>query len=337
MHKETESVKALVSLGQFLTNYEPQKKGYEALDSILSQANAANGWFSTTNLQHALKTWGDTLSSEDVTRWLKAYPLKQPKSPKTIGLVLAGNIPLVGFHDLLCVWVSGHQAQIKVSSKDNILLPYIAQKLEEFGGKTCFQFQDKPLENVAAIVATGSNNAARYFEHYFAKVPHIIRKNRNGIAVLTGEETKEELEGLGQDILQHYGLGCRNVSKLLLPKGYDLNLIFGGLYPYASVLENAKYAHNYDYNKAVFLMSDFDFLENGFFMLKQDQAIAAPIAVAYYEYYDHPEGLQDYLNRHQDEIQCVVGKDYIPFGQAQNPMLWKYADQVDTLQFLASL
>lgn len=337
MGKETERIKALVELGHYLQEYQTQKKGYEALDKTLPLASATNGWFTEESMQTALNSWGTTLSQENVTHWIANYNLRTPKNPKTIGLVLAGNIPLVGFHDLICVWMSGHKAQIKKSSKDSVLLPFIANQLETIGGSNCFEFRDTPLSQVDAVIATGSNNAARYFEHYFSKIPNIIRKNRNGLAVLTGKESKEELELLGKDILQYYGLGCRNVSKMLLPQGFDVNLIFGGLYPWASVLDNIKYAHNYDYNKAVFLMSEFDFLENGFFLLKQDSAIAAPIATGYYDYYENEQAVQTYLETHKNEIQCVVGKQHLPFGTSQKPQLWEYADQVDTLAFLQSL
>ncbi len=337
MHKETDSIKALVALGLYLKEYEVGKKGYEALDITLQKAKTHNGWFTLENMHMALKTWGATLSQENIDRWKEAYVFTPPILPKTVGLVLAGNIPLVGFHDLLCVWMSGHRAQIKGSSKDGVLLPFIAQQLEFFGGQKRFEFIDKPLHNLDAVIATGSNNAARYFEYYFSKIPHIIRKNRNGVAVLTGDESKEEMEQLGKDILQFYGLGCRNVSKILIPNGFDLNMIFGGLYPWASVMDNVKYAHNYDYNKAVFLMSEFDFLENGFFLLKQDAAIAAPIATAYYDYYENEAAAHNYLKAHQNDIQCVMGENQLPLGSSQKPQLWDYADQVDTLAFLLSL
>lgn len=337
MGKETVRINALVELGIYLQEYQFQKIGYEALDKTLQMASASNGWFTEQTMQMALKSWGSTLSQENIERWVANYSLPTRLHPKKIGLVLAGNIPLVGFHDLISVWISGHMAQIKKSSKDSELLPFIAKQLEIFGGSNCFEFRDTPLSQVDAVIATGSNNAARYFEHYFSKIPNIIRKNRNGLAVLTGKESKEELQLLGKDILQYYGLGCRNVSKILLPRDFDLNLIFGGLYPWASVLDNIKYAHNYDYNKAVFLMSEFDFLENGFFLLKQDTAIAAPIATAYYEYYENEQAIQAYLDKNKNEIQCVVGKKNLPFGSSQKPELWEYSDQVDTLAFLLSL
>ena len=337
MLTESECKESLFILGRYLLEYSPDKKGYKELNEVLKRAQADNGWFTAENLKTALRTWGEVLSKDNIDKWLAQYALNESKKIKTIGLVLAGNIPLVGFHDLVCVWASGHIAKIKASSKDNILLPFIAKQLELFGKKKCFKFIDKPLKNIDAVIATGSSNSARYFEYYFSKIPSIIRKNRNGLAVLTGEESKHDFEQLGKDMLLYFGMGCRNVSKLLVPHNFDFNFIFGGLYPLASVIENAKYSNNYDYNKAVFLMSDFDFLENGFFMLKQDAAMAAPIASAFYDYYDNLDELNQYLRNQRDAIQCVVGKNYTPFGSSQKPNLWEYADQVDTLAFLLSL
>ena len=337
MLTESECKESLFILGRYLLEYSPDKKGYKELNEVLKRAQADNGWFTAENLKTALWTWGEVLSKDNIDKWLAQYALNESKKIKTIGLVLAGNIPLVGFHDLVCVWASGHIAKIKASSKDNILLPFIAKQLELFGKKKCFKFIDKPLKNIDAVIATGSNNSARYFEYYFSKIPSIIRKNRNGLAVLTGEESKHDFEQLGKDMLLYFGMGCRNVSKLLVPHNFDFNFIFGGLYPLASVIENAKYSNNYDYNKAVFLMSNFDFLENGFFMLKQDAAMAAPIASAFYDYYDNLDELNQYLRNQRDAIQCVVGKNYTPFGSSQKPNLWEYADQVDTLAFLLSL
>ena len=245
----------------------------------------------------------------------------------------------MGLHDLITIWISGNKALVKCSTKDNVLIPFIVSTDPLFQSLT--SLVDGQLEGFDAVIATGSNNAARYFDYYFSKYPHIIRKNKNGIAVLDGNETQKELEGLGKDILQYYGLGCRNVSKLYLPKGFDLNLIFGGLYPYANVIEMNKYANNYDYNKAIYLMSDFDFLENGFFILRKDKAMSSPIATCHYEFYDTFDLLKNHLREQKENIQCIVSKTdiegSIAFGQAQYPQLWDYADGVDTLKFIQSL
>ena len=252
---------------------------------------------------------------------------------------MAGNIPLVGLHDLISIWISGNKALVKCASKDNILIPFIVNFDPLFQSHTTFT--DKQLVGFDAVIATGSNNAARYFNYYFSKYPHIIRKNKNGIAVLNGFESQGDMTNLGKDMLQYYGLGCRNVSKLYLPKGFDLNMIFGGLFPYANIIEMNKYANNYDYNKAVYLMSEFEFVENGFFMLREEQAISSPIATGHYEFYDALDPLKSHLKEQQESIQCVVSntdiEGAIPFGEAQNPQLWDYADGVDTLEFLKNL
>ncbi len=261
--------------------------------------------------------------------------------PQKIALILAGNIPLVGFHDLVCVWLSGHNALIKCASKDEYLLPYLTEFLEKETGENCFSYTKEPFTSFDAVIATGSNNSGRYFEHYFSSYPHIIRKNRNGVAVLDGSESIDDLKGLGNDILQYFGLGCRNVSKLYLPQGYDLDLIFGGLFPHADIIQHAKYANNYDYNKAVFLMSEFDFLENGFITLKEAREFSAPIACVHYEYYQDIEKLKKELISKENQIQCLIStlsiRDAIPFGKAQEPALNNYADGVDTLFFLNQL
>lgn len=282
---------------------------------------------------------GKALQTHEIEKWISSYEIKNDQSPKTIALITAGNIPLVSLHDLISIWISGNNAIIKCSTKDRNLIPFLVGIDPFFQASTAFT--DKKLENFDAVIATGSNNAARYFDHYFSKYPHIIRKNKNGVAVLNGKESLNELEGLGRDMLQYYGLGCRNVSKLYLPTNYDLNKIFGGLYPLAEVLEMKKYANNYDYNKAVYLMSEFDFLENGFFMLREEKTIPSPIATAHYEFYNDFSQLEKHLEEQKENIQCIVSnqsiKGTVAFGEAQNPGLRDYADGIDTLAFLNGL
>lgn len=312
------------------------------VEALFQKAYQTNGWFRPENIRLALNQWSQALTPDKLQQWLQDYTLPSMQ-PKNIGLILAGNIPFVGLHDLLCIWASGHSAIVKCASKDPYLLPWLVKELENIcpEKKGCIQFTKDALSNYEAIIATGSNNSARYFETYFSKVPHLIRKNRNGVAVVDGTETKEQLEGLGADILTYYGLGCRNVSKVYLPKGYDLDLIFGGLYPYRDIIENQKYANNYDYNKAVFLMSEFDFLENGFFMIRESSEWAAPIACLHYETYDNLDTLQTELALQKEHIQCIVSEcdipNAFPLGKAQHPQLWDYADGVDTLAFLSEL
>ena len=332
---------ALVKLGNHLLHFDADQDSYAELNNHVTKAMAANGWFTIINIQKAFFDWGSALQESKLTSWLSPYTFPANKVPQKIALILAGNIPLVGFHDLVCVWLSGHNALIKCASKDEYLLPYLTEFLEKETGENCFSYTKEPFTSFDAVIATGSNNSGRYFEHYFSSYPHIIRKNRNGVAVLDGSESIDDLKGLGNDILQYFGLGCRNVSKLYLPQGYDLDLIFGGLFPHADIIQHAKYANNYDYNKAVFLMSEFDFLENGFITLKEAREFSAPIACVHYEYYQDIEKLKKELISKENQIQCLIStlsiRDAIPFGKAQEPALNNYADGVDTLFFLNQL
>jgi hypothetical protein len=256
---------------------------------------------------------------------------------------MAGNIPLVGFHDFLSVLITGHHVLVKQSSNDKHLLPYLAKYLEfvEPQFKGTITFTENRLENFDAVIATGSNNTARYFEYYFKEKPSIIRNNRNSVAVLTGNETPEELKNLSEDIFRYYGLGCRNVSKLFVPKGYNFDGFFEAIYHWNPIINKAKYANNYDYNKAVYLMSEFDMLENGFFMIKEDESYASPIATLFYEYYDSVSILKTNLESNKDKIQCIVSNGFaeneIAFGATQKPQLWDYADSVDSVEFLLAI
>ena len=332
-------IKALEKLGRYLSHISEEDSQYEPFFDAIDRAQLQNAWFEKKACIEAIKSWGAALQPNNINQWESKYQLKENNAPKTIAVIMAGNIPLVGLHDLVSIWISGNKALVKCASKDNILIPFIVSFDPLFQSHTTFT--DKQLVGFDAVIATGSNNAARYFDYYFSKYPHIIRKNKNGIAVLDGSETQDDMTNLGKDMLQYYGLGCRNVSKLYLPKGFDLNMIFGGLFPYANIIEMNKYANNYDYNKAVYLMSEFEFVENGFFMLREEQAISSPIATGHYEFYDALEPLKSHLQEQQESIQCVVSntdiEGAIPFGEAQNPQLWDYADGVDTLEFLKNL
>ncbi|MGA1771345.1 MAG: acyl-CoA reductase [Flavobacteriaceae bacterium] len=334
-------IDAIKQLGAFFRDYKRSDNGGHFFSTALQNAHHANCWFDHAQLEHALHSWGTALTEENIDHWLEA--LIPTKNPKTIGLVLAGNIPFVGLHDLLCVWVSGHRAVVKTATKDPYLLPAVVALLEEFAPANTGQivFTKQKMTDFDAVIATGSDNAARYFEYYFSKVPHLIRKNRNGVAVLNGNETEETVKGLAEDMLRYYGMGCRNVSQLFVPKGFDLDLIFGALYPFHEIIQSEKYANNYDYNKAVFLMSDFDFTENGFFMLREALSWSAPIATAAYHYYENSDSLMDLLNKEKERIQCVVSEmaipGTVPIGKSQQPQLWDYADGKNTLEFLQTL
>lgn len=348
MPQELPHLEAFVKLGNVLRDFCENQKKTEGnwannLNEILLTAKAQNGWFTIDNLNFTLKQWGDCLTQENLQHWLKPYQIEFPKNPKTIGIIMAGNIPLVGFHDFLCVLLSGNHVLVKLSDNDKILLPYLAQFLiqEDCQLKTKITFVSGKLENFEAIIATGSNNTSRYFEYYFGKYPNIIRKNRNSIAVLKGNETAEQLKSLGEDIFRYFGLGCRSVSKLFVPNGYDFAMLFERLSDWKILLENHKYANNYDYNKAVYLMSDFKFYDTGFLILKEDEQLSSPISTLNYSYYSSTESLKNLLKEKEEELQCIVSERLLPnevkFGHTQSPLLNDYADGVDTLDFLKNL
>ena len=349
---------AFVHLGTFLSQFSNtviQKKEdiphndlfFDAFQTQIKRAQEYNGWFTQDNVLFAIESWTKALSEENLNLWLSNYELQDKNeeinNTKTIAIVMAGNIPLVGFHDFLCVSIYGHKVLAKLSSNDKYFIPLIAKYLEylepEFKGK--FSFTEQKLENFDAVIATGSNNTARYFDYYFGKHPHIIRQNRNAIAVLDGHESKKELEALGEDIFRYYGLGCRSISKIFVPKNYDFDQLFKALYQYKDIINYKKYANNYDYNKAVYLMSLFKIQENGFLMLKEDERYSSPIARLFYEYYDCLESLQTRLKKDANLIQCISTnlkiENSVKFGDTQQPKLWNYADGVDTIAFLQSL
>ncbi len=331
-----QNINNLVRLGELLSKTEQ-------FNDIFEKAEQQNSWFTRANVIFAFKSWSDALSENNVKQWLSQYQLPQTTSPKKILIIMAGNLPLVGLHDLLCVLVTGHKAIVKLSSNDCVLLPYLITQMKTFASEwtEAVTFTDDKVTEYDAVIATGSNNTARYFEYYFGKKPHIIRKNRHSVAVLTGKETPEELFALGKDIFLYYGLGCRSISKLFVPKGYDFNLLFQAIYPYKDIIQEQKYANNYDYNKAVYLMSLFQLLENGFLLLKEDEHYGSPIATLFYEYYTDVASLKEKLTTDAEKIQCVVAHNFtteeVAFGETQTPQLWDYADGVDTLNFLLKL
>ncbi|MCI2228051.1 acyl-CoA reductase [Polaribacter sp. MSW13] len=346
-------INAFVKLGDFLSQFSNDK--LEKKDNIdhnelffdgfkhqLKIAQENNSWFTRDNLLFALESWSKTLTKNNLNTWITKENISITK-PKKVAIIMAGNIPLVGFHDFISVLITGHSVLVKQSSNDKSLLPFLAKYLEyaEESFKGNITFTEEKLTNFDAVIATGSNNTARYFEYYFKNKPNIIRKSRNSVAVITGNETEEDLQKLSDDVFQYFGLGCRSVSKLYVPKGYDFNNFFNGMYVKKDLINNAKYANNYDYNKAVYLMSEFDLLENGFLMIKEDESYASPIATIFYEYYDNLDDLKIKLYEDRDKIQCVVSKGFIEneiaFGETQNPQLWDYADGVNTLEFLSSI
>ncbi len=314
----------------------------ERMEKEIESAKHYNGWFTKENILFSIKQWSQALTRENLDKWLAPYNFPNTGS-KTVGIIMAGNIPLVGFHDFISVLLSGNKVLVKQSSNDQRLLPVIADYLIKLDPeyKDRIAFTDGRMQNFDAVIATGSNNTARYFEYYFKGKPSIIRRNRNSMAILTGNETKEQLEALGNDIFRYFGLGCRNVSKLFIPENYDFHHFYEAMEPWQHLTNHAKYANNYDYNKAVYLMSEFKFLDNGFLILKHSADWSSPIATVFYEEYKSENSLKDVFKQEHERIQCIVSsgffEDEVPFGQTQHPALWDYADNVDTMAFLQNL
>jgi len=330
------------------------------LQDMINSEHHYNAWFTPENTTNAVKAIGKMLNEADLKTWLgsqksevrgqisegESSDIGHPTSDiKKVGLILAGNIPLVGFHDVLCVIASGHHALIKASSNDSRLIKYILNLFVQLAPEytDTYSFVER-LAGFDAVIATGSNNTSRYFEYYFGKVPNIIRKNRNSVALLTGKESREELFMLGHDIFDYFGLGCRNVSKLLVPKGYDFVPFFESIEPHQPIINHHKYNNNYDYNKSIYLVNGDKHLDNGFLLVKEDERLASPLAVLYFEYYDDTDDAQIRLAELSDNIQCIVSSlplnqrnQVVGFGKSQQPALWDYADGVDTMAFLSKL
>lgn len=307
------------------------------LHALLTKAYQKNAWFTRDNVIRSLQAVATWLEKPVLEKWASAYDLKRTH-PKNVGVIMAGNIPLVGFHDFLSVLISGNNILIKCSSEDDVLLPAIIQWLME----TDTEWNEgiklvSKLENPDAVIATGSNNSARYFEYYFGKYPNIIRKNRNSVAILNGDESRDELVALGEDIFSYFGLGCRNVSKLYIPTNYKFDVFFESMQSHSEVMSHNKYMNNYDYHHSVFLLNNVTFLTNNFLIVKEHEALPTPVSVLHYEYYNNYDHMKSLLAERTDEIQCVTGHGFIPFGETQQPELTDYADGVDVLKFLSSI
>ncbi len=319
---------------------------------IINKSRSENPWFTEQNILMSLRNWVEALAEENVNIWTEKYidELMSRRKELNIAVVNAGNIPFVGLHDLLSVLLSGNSYLGKNATGDSFLLPYITSILclVEPSYKENIRFVSR-LESMDAVIATGNNNSARYFEYYFGKYPHIIRKNRNGVGVLLGNESNEKLHELGNDIFDYFGLGCRNISKLYVPKGYNFNKFFEAIEEFKGMLNHNKYMNNFDYNNSVLLLKQIPFLQNGFLIIRKENQIASPVAVLHYEEYDDISGLKKNLLNTIEQLQCIVfegnylSDDFllenirVDFGKTQKPALWDYADGVDTVDFLLGL
>ena len=332
-------IKAFSELGEIMRDSLDGKPSKYAirLDQLIESQHLKNPWFTPENVRMAVKAIARELTIENLERWTAPYPaMNQVIKPQRIGVIMAGNIPLVGFHDFLSVLITGNTIVAKTSSKDSDLINFTGEILcdinDEF--RDHISFTEGTLTGFDAVIATGSDNSSRYFEYYFGKYPHIIRRNRNSIAIIEGGENEDELEALGTDIFSYFGLGCRNVAKIYIPEGYDFSGMIRSWTKYSDLVNHSRYANNYDFSKAVYLVNKENFLDTGFLLFKDNKGFSSPVAVLYYEHYSNPGTLISDLENCKEKIQCIVGRKFIPFGKAQSPSLWDYADGTDTIEFL---
>jgi hypothetical protein len=332
--------KGLVEAGLFINRFlqnspiSEEKQLHDGLQLLIKEAYLQNNWFTEDYVKLAL---------EGISEFLKESELAkigaESKTGKKILIICAGNIPMVAFHDILCVLLTNNKAIIKLSSDDKILIPFLMKLLVHYepSFENLVFFAEGLVTDFDAVIATGSNNSALYFEKYFGKYPHIIRKNRTSVAILTGDETKENLRNLGKDIFTYYGLGCRNVTKLLVPKGYSFNLLFENLLGFSDVINNKKYANNYDYYKAIYLLENHQFLDNNFLMIKENDSLFSPVGTLYFQYYLNQSDVTNFIEQNNNKLQCIVGDQYTGYGQSQHPGINDFADNVNTIDFLLSL
>ncbi len=327
-----ERIDIMVKLGKYLIADGPQLK------SIKQKAFEKNKWFTQQFVDLALKNISEQfLDRNKLEEWIQVYHLDNNISAKNIGIVMAGNIPLVGFHDFLCTFISGHEQKIKLSEKDDVLFPYILNKLSQWKPEIseAVEFADM-LKECDAFIATGSNNSARYFNYYFGKYPSIIRQNKTSIGILTGKETENELELMADDIHTYFGLGCRNITSIYVPKDYDFIGLLNSFKKYSYFSNHTKYKNNYDYSLALLIMNNKKYMANESVILFESENIFSPVSQLHYSFYDDINIVSEYLRNNKD-VQCICGDGEIAFGEAQEPKLKDYADGIDTMQFLLGL
>ncbi|MCY4215424.1 MAG: acyl-CoA reductase [Flavobacteriaceae bacterium] len=337
----SDKIQALVALGEYIhVSLNSSNKISNSINQLLLDVYDKNKWFTENYVLYSLKKYVECFTIEKLEHWLNSYSLNI-SNPKNIGLILAGNIPAVGFHDVICAWLSGHHPIIKCSSKDDQLIPFLCSYIEKIVETSCFEFVDR-LKGYDAVMATGTNNTIHHLEYYFRHVPNLLRRNRSSIAILNGDETPQEINRLGIDLFMYYGLGCRNVSKIYFPENYNLKNFVQKLKKYDYVGYSSKFHNNYTYQKAINFLQNIPFVDADFFLLQENKAVCSPISVIYYEFYKSIEWVKLEIDNKQNEIQCVVCKhsefkNSISFGTSQSPQLWDYADGIDTMSFLMNL
>jgi Acyl-CoA reductase (LuxC) len=328
-------IRVFADLGTFLK----EEINNEEIELWVDSARHQNAWFTRENVKKSLNAiTQEFLDEVKLKNFTDKYEFSKGEfNAKKIGVVMAGNLPAVGFHDLLCVVLAGHECVAKLSSQDTVLMRALITKLKEFNSEVKITISEQ-LKGVDALIATGSDNTSKHFEYYFRNVPHIIRKNRTSIAILNGSETTDELNNLGNDIFSYFGLGCRNVSKVYVPINYDFTKFFESIENYNQIIHQTKYLNNYEYNKSILLVNGVKHLDNGFLLVTQNEALVSPISILYFEEYSDNETITNIFEANHDKIQCVVGNEQIiKFGNAQAPTLYDFADGVDTMKFLESI
>ena len=341
---------AIAQLGEFLKTVAVKKKwgGYETgvsemeFNDFVNKVNTAfhyNGWFTKDMVIEACSSWAKSMNKVNLDVWLDRYKIPISNHDKTVLIICAGNLPLVGWHDVLCSYLCGFKIKVKLSSDDDKLIPALLSILSLFDHEIENQIKivEGKLDGFDLVIATGSDNTNRYFESYFGAYPHIFRKSRTSVAVINENNSPEDLSKLADDIFGFYGLGCRSITKIYLPEGFSTDLIFNALFKYKDVVNHNKYMNNYEYYRSIYLMENISFLDNGFIILKEDKNIHSPIGVLHYEYYNDLKKIEIHLQSNNENIQCRVGIGGIPFGSAQQPELWDYADGIDTIEFLTKI
>lgn len=328
-------INGLCTLGQQLN------VNTDEFEAIIYKACFENLWFTPDNCIKAMAYWKSQLVLQNLIAFSAPYPFAG--TPKKVGIIMAGNIPMVGMHDLVCTLLSGHTAIIKTSSDDNVLMSHVVTQLQALGKdwENQLYISERIPKEIDAVIATGSNNSFRYFEYYFKNIPSLLRKNRKSLAILSGNESSEELGSLAADIFEYYGLGCRNVSLILLPEGSSIIPVIDAFEEYHEHKNHNRFANNYTYHRALFLMNQQEHLDNGFVLIKQERSLTAPLGCIFYDFYKDSEDLMAFLDQNQEQIQCVVGKNnqhaYVNFGESQSPKLQDFADKIDSMQFLSQL